>query len=392
MTLKAAIYDPYLDTLGGGERYCLSVAEILLSKGYQVDLFWSGSQNLISEAEKRFNLNLKNLNYQSDIFGLTHPKIDLVEENLEKMVKNQGRPPQNLIQKIKHNLAKYRILSQYDLIFYLSDGSIPLLFAKKNFLHVQVPFVSKDTFKEKIANVFKTKFINKVLCNSNFTAKFLTDFPAPKLKVLYPPVDIEKLSSSEKKENLILSVGRFDNILNAKKQDVLIEAFQKLCQQNPKLDWKLVLMGGSHDLPEKNNYLQHLKFMAKDLPVEFVVNPPFETLKSIYSKSKIYWHAAGFGVDEFLHPEETEHFGMTVVEAMDSGLVPIVVAKGGLTEIVTDSRNGFLWQSVDELVAKTQLLFSTKKDLVQMSLAAQESAKAFSKQIFEERLLNLINQ
>jgi len=40
--MRAAIYDPYLDTLGGGERYCLTVAEILLKNGWQVDLFWSG--------------------------------------------------------------------------------------------------------------------------------------------------------------------------------------------------------------------------------------------------------------------------------------------------------------------------------------------------------------
>ena len=33
MRKQAAIYDPYLDTLGGGERYCLTIAEILLKKG-----------------------------------------------------------------------------------------------------------------------------------------------------------------------------------------------------------------------------------------------------------------------------------------------------------------------------------------------------------------------
>lgn len=392
MIRKAAIYDPYLDTLGGGERYCLTVAEILLSKDYQIDLFWSGSPDLISLAEKRFNLNLKNLNLKPDIFGLTHPKIDLIEENLSNFAKSQPVVSQNVFQKFQHIFKKYQTLSQYDLVFYLSDGSVPLLFAKKNFLHVQVPFILNITLKEKLANIFKTKLIKKVLCNSNFTSKFLSDFPATKIEVLYPPVDIEKFSSSKNKDNIILSVGRFDNILNAKKQDVLIEAFEKLVHQNPKLNWKLVLMGGSHDSPEKNNYLQHLKYMAKNLPIEFVVNPPFETLKEIYSKSKIYWHAAGFGVDELLHPEETEHFGMTVVEAMDSGLVPVVVAKGGLTEIVKDSQNGFLWQNIDELIAKTQLLFSTPKDLEKMAIKAQESAKSFSKQVFEEKLLNLINQ
>ncbi len=38
--MKAGIYDPYLDTAGGGERYCLTLAETLLKNGWEVDIFW----------------------------------------------------------------------------------------------------------------------------------------------------------------------------------------------------------------------------------------------------------------------------------------------------------------------------------------------------------------
>jgi len=91
------------------------------------------------------------------------------------------------------------------------------------------------------------------------------------------------------------------------------------------------------------------------------------------------------------HPEETEHFGMTVVEAMDSGLVPLVVAKGGLTEIVKDGQNGYTWQTTEELVAKTQLLLASPEALQKMSHLSQDSSQNFSKKSFEEKLLNLIN-
>ena len=392
MSLKAAIYDPYLDTLGGGERYCLSVAEILLKNSYQVDIFWSGKQDIVSLAEKRFDLHLNGINCLPDIFGLSHQKIDLIEGNIIDSLHSQPILKSNIFQKIKKFINKYLILSKYDLIFYLSDGSVPFLFSKKNFLHVQVPFILKETIKDKILNIIKTKSINKVICNSQFTSKFLNNFPKSKVTVLYPPVDVENFTSSDKKENYILSVGRFDNILNAKKQDVLIEAFKKICQNNANFDWKLILMGGSHDLPENNHYLQHLQHLTNDFPIEFVVNPDFDKLKQIYSEAKIYWHAAGYGVDEFLHPEETEHFGMTVVEAMDSGAVPLVVAKGGLTEIVTDSQNGYLWQTIEELVAKTQLLLASPQTLKELSEKARESSQSFSKQIFEAKLLDLIKK
>ncbi len=392
MTLKAAIYDPFLDTLGGGERYCLSVAEILLKNKYDVDIFWSGNQDILYAAEKRFNLNLQNVKIVPDIFGLVPAKIDLIEDVNLKTIHSRPLPAPNPFQKIKNVYKKRQVLSQYDLVFYLSDGSIPLLFSKKNLLHVQVPLIIKENYFDKFLNLCKIKFIDKVICNSQFTSKFLNNFPKDKLNVLYPPVDVEKFSVSQNKENIILSVGRFDNILNTKKQDVLIEAFKKLSQNNQDFKWKLILMGGSRDLPQNNNYLNHLKKMAASLPVEFIVNPEFEELKEIYSKSKIYWHAAGFGVDEYLHPEQTEHFGMTVVEAMDSGLVPLVVAKGGLTEIVTESINGFTWQTLAELVAKTQLLITTPSDLIKLSKAAHDSAQVFSKENFEIKFLNLISQ
>ena len=392
MSLKAAIYDPYLDTLGGGERYCLTVGEILLKFGYKVDIFWSGNQEILLKAQDRFGLNLKGINLLPDIFGLTHQKIELIEENSPDSLHSIPVLKSNFFQKILKYIQKYKILSSYDLVFFLSDGSIPFLFSKKNILHIQVPFILKESFQDKILNFIKVKFINQVVCNSQFTSKFLSDFPDSKVKVLYPPVDVEKFYSSDDKENIILSVGRFDNILNAKKQDILIEAFKKICKNNPHLKWKLVLMGGSHDLPQNNHYLLHLQHMAKDLPIEFIVNPDFSELREVYSKSKIYWHAAGYGVDEYLHPEQTEHFGMTVVEAMDSGLVPVVVAKGGLTEIVTDSKNGYLWQTTEELVAKTQILFAIPKDIKDLSHEAHLSSQSFSKEVFEKKLLDLIKQ
>lgn len=392
MSLKAAIYDPYLDTLGGGERYCLTVGEILLNHGYDVDLFWSGDQEILSKAEKRFGLKLQEIKYKPDIFGLSHQKIELIEEGNIDNLHSVSSPRENYFQKINKFIQKYKILSKYDLVFYLSDGSIPFLFSKKNLLHIQVPFILKESLKDKILNLIKVRFINRVICNSQFTSKFLTDFPKEKVSIVYPPVDVEKFYSSEEKENIILSVGRFDNILNAKKQDVLIEAFKKLYKNNADLKWKLILMGGSHDLPQNNHYLIHLQHLAKGAPIEFIVNPDFNELKKVYSLAKIYWHAAGYGVDEYIHPEQTEHFGMTVVEAMDSGAVPMVVARGGLTEIVTDSKNGFVWQTLEELTAKTQLLFGTPNELKEMSHQAHLTSQNFSKEIFEQHLLDLIKK
>lgn len=391
MIKRAAIYDPYLDTLGGGERYCLTVAEILLKKGFSVDIFWSGDPDLVQKAEQRFSLDLKGINLVPDIFQIAPTKIDLVEDK-QCLIRMSSKTHQeyNFLDKANSILAKLKTTKQYDLLFYLSDGSIPYLFGKKNILHIQVPFVRQNNFASRIKNISKFTFISSIICNSKFTASFFDPIFKSKIKVLYPPVDINKFSISENKENIILSVGRFDNVLNAKKQDILITAFKELHKNDTSKNWKLVLAGGSLKNPDENSYLKHLKSQSQNFPIEFVINPNFETLKNLYAQSKIYWHAAGYNVDQSKHPEETEHFGMTIVEAMASGLIPVVVNKGGIPEIIENGINGYLWDEIDELVNKTQILISSPELISNMSQESIKSITKFSKENFQIQFIRLI--
>jgi glycosyltransferase involved in cell wall biosynthesis len=73
--------------------------------------------------------------------------------------------------------------------------------------------------------------------------------------------------------------------------------------------------------------------------------------------SSIYWHGAGFEVDPELYPERCEHFGISLVEAMGSRVIPVVVGNGGPDEIVQFGINGFKYQSIEGLVRRTGLIF-----------------------------------
>lgn len=360
--IKIGIYDPYLDTLGGGERYILTVAESLILQGHQVNIFWSGDPDFVTKGAARFSLNLNNINIVPNIFN-----------------KNTSL------------LSRFKTLLGYDTIFYLSDGSLPFLFSKNNIVHFQVPFKFNFTLTEKLLNSIKFLFINTIICNSQFTSKVFTKTFNHHNKVLYPPVDVDKFKISKNKENIILSVGRFDNLLNSKRQDILIKAFSQLIS-NTSIKWKLVLAGGSKENPQTNQYLKKLLKESHNLPIEIIVNPSFDQLVDLYSKSKIYWHAAGYDVDQNLNPENTEHFGIVVVEAMSAGLIPIVVNKGGLPEIVSHQKNGFLWNSIEELIATTKILINSPDLQSKMSLKAIQTSKFFNKSVFTKNLLNIINQ
>ena len=391
--LKAGIYDPYLDTLGGGERYCLSVAEILINNGYDVDLFCSGDKSYIEKAETRFSLNLKKINIVPDIFESPLSSISFIEDRgaLFNLI-HRSKSPLKIRDKIIKIAKKILTTTKYDVIFYLSDGSNPFLFAKKNILHVQVPFTKKEINHNDLLNNIKSFTYNHIVCNSQFTAKFTQKFFNKKVDILYPPVDINKFTINNKKENIILNVGRFDNILNAKKQDVLISVFKKLSKNQEIKDWKLIFAGGSTQVSDQNTYLNLLKEEAKDYPIEFYVNPNFDTLKSLYAKSKIYWHAAGYNVKQNIHPENTEHFGMTIVESMASGCVPIVIAKGGIPEIINNGIDGFTWLTLNGLYKKTKKLILNQKLFDKIQTKSILSSKKFSKENFETQLISLISK
>ncbi len=337
---KALLFDPYLDTLGGGERYFLTFAEVLSSLGYRVEVAW-GSSAEIDKARDRFGLKLDNITLNSQALSLFTKGGSL----LEKLI----------------------LTSKYDLIFYVSDGSLPFLFSKNNLVHFQVPF--KKIGGNSLINQLKLLLIHKLVYNSKFTQNVIEkSLPKSKGFVLYPPIDTESFVSG-KKENLIIGVGRFASPSHNKHQDILIEAFREFYKTHP--DFHMVLAGGgSNDSPEVTNLVN----MAKGFPVEIRVNPNFTELKELYGKAKFFWHAAGFGVDEEKDPEKVEHFGMTTVEAMSAGCIPIVIAKGGQKEILTVN-TGFLCADVrdivsytSEIVDDTQLLVNFSKNVISRSL------------------------
>jgi glycosyltransferase involved in cell wall biosynthesis len=202
------------------------------------------------------------------------------------------------------------------------------------------------------------------------------------IDVIYPPVDISQFKE-EKKTKTILSVGRFSSGYGAKKQKILIEAFQKFSLKVS--GWELIFAGSM--LPTDESYMQELKAQAKGLPISFYPNCSFHQLQKLYAQAEFYWHAAGFGET---NPEHMEHFGITTVEAMASGCVPIAFAGGGQPEIIQDGINGRLWKTPEELIEYTTRLIDSKKEYVSMIHHAKEDVKQFSKQAFMERIDQLL--
>jgi len=344
--MKIGIYNPYFDSFGGGERYVLTLAEHWSTR-HDVSLFWDDT-TIVQKAEERFDLDLSNVTVVPNIFGL-------------------------------RNIVKKLVISRnYDLIVFLSDGSVPTSFARHNILHFQVPFAHVAMPSWKAAQY------QRIVCNSEFTKRNLDKTLSIETCVIYPPVDIAKFISG-KKTKTILSVGRFSGQYEAKKQEVLLDAFQESVKKHHIAGWKLILAGGL--LPSDIAYFESLTKQADGFSIELHPNCSFSELRQFYSTASLYWHAAGFGET---NPERMEHFGITTVEAMASGAIPIAFDGGGQSEIIHDGKDGFLWKTKEELIKKTLVAMKSSGTNKRIIREAKLAANHFSKDHFVHEFDTLI--
>lgn len=351
--MKIGIFDPYLDTLSGGEKYMLTAASCL-SRNHNVSIFWDEEIDIKKRAREKLNIDLKNISFVPNIF-----------------VKNYSKTKR---------LLKTKDL---DLIIYLSDGSIPSILCNL-ILHFQFPV---EWVKNDLKTKLKMSRVNNVICNSRFTKSFIDKKFGTNSLVLYPPCEIKKIQKD--KENIILHVGRFGTDLegkNFKKQDVMIQAFKRLKAD----DWRFVMIIGV--MGNQRESFNNLKNLAKGFDIEIVENPSNQILWDYYAKSKIYWHASGFGEDVNKYPEKAEHFGISTVEAMGAGAVPVVINAGGQKEIVENKKSGFLWNTIDELAQKTTDLMSEPDLWAKMSEEARERSKKFTGDRFCKELYEIIKE
>jgi len=331
--MKIGFYSPYLESLSGGERYTLTLASHW-SKTHDVSLF-TNDLGLQKKAKERFGIDLSRVQLVPNIF------------------------------KTRNIFKKLLISRTYDLLFFLTDGSIPTTFARYNILHFQVPFTHLRLHSIKMSR------FNAIVCNSDFTKRNLDARIAKKSTVIYPPVMSLK-QSGFKKQKMILSVGRFHQL---KKQDVLIEAFR----ESGIKEAELVLTGGL--LPEDKPYFSRLQLSAKKLNVRLLPNVSFKELVKLYNQSSVYWHAAGY---HEVKPEHMEHFGITLVEAMSTGSIPVAFAGGGIPEIVQDGESGFLWGNTKDLIQKTKNILLEGKSVSTLRRNAMSRAKFFSVKQFSQ--------
>ena len=293
------------------------------------------------------------------------------------------------------------VSSYFDLFFYCSRGNY-MFKARKNIHIIHFPtkpiaVQKKDANPlivqyEKYKDRAYLKTYDLFLTNSKFTDKHfkliwqgINDEKINKAtRLCYHPVAAISEMQEQQKEKMILVLSRIEK---SKHLETLIDAYNSSTYL--KNHYRLVIAGGCTKKDEL--YKKELEKKTRGSNISFILNAPFSDIVKLYNSAEIFWHCKGFEIDESKEPELMEHFGMSTVEAMSAGCVPVVINAGGQKEIV-DEKCGYRWDTVNELVRYTEQLAQNPEQLVAMSLAAKEQAKQFSFDVFIKNMKTILEE
>ena len=389
--LTVGILDHTSSVVGGAQFVNVCMAEVL-SQHLGVEMIHGGTGYRLADLARSFQVDLSRtseriLPWLNDVqgFGIPGP-----------------RSPFEQIQSCR------ALTKLYDVFIYSGHNVPPFCFAKAGLAYIHFPMERKpgavltarplsngrngfwSHAKEAAYEAcwkFQMRGYTHLLANSDYTAGWIERRWGQVSQVLYPPVEAEFPRLA--KRNLIVSIGRFTSERRSKHQLELVNAFRDFCKTVGS-SWELCLVGFCGKSREDQSYLQQVQEASTHLPVTIVLDADRETTRRLVAESKLFWHAAGIGVDESSHPECAEHFGIATVEAMRGGCVPVVIASGGQREIIEHERSGFLADNLDQLVQASIRLATHEPLRERASEQAKARSAAFTREMFNRRVEDLV--
>lgn len=374
---KVLVLSPYIPTLGGGEKHMGTMCQF-------IERYYNDNVHIDILVHDYNDIHVDDPNYTT-IEDINHQfGLDLKCTNIKKV---QLPKEYGFIQRAKNRVYLSNCGKDYDIFINFKFNSFEFGTAKTNLYACMFPqqrlTLRAPLWRKWYAAMRDKRFYDSYdafIANSYYTYGWLERYwgKHPKNKMIYPPVfsraDIDQRYREEKKENIIVSVGRFFVGGHCKRQVDMARFF--LNHMDELGDFQYHLIGAVSNYPDDLRYLNKVKRLARISGGRIVVheNASYDELIDLYQKAKVFWHAAGYGSDDTRQPENMEHFGITTVEAMSYGAVPVVIKRGGQTETVNDNVDGFHWETESECIEKTVKLI--RDDAMRKDMAQRASKRA----------------
>jgi glycosyltransferase involved in cell wall biosynthesis len=377
--LKVGLFAPWLSNrVSGGDQYMYALAEVLLAD-HEVDLI-SLFPVRVHELACSLGFDIERTRVRS-----MHESRGPFFEYLDAV------PSRHLYRDLYIARDAMRVSREYDVFVAQHFMSLAPARAHRNVLICQFPhervgwrhFIVRPRFWPWMVLRYgwarpELASYQQVICYSEYSRAWIRKRWQVDATVVWPPIAVPPPSPAPKGQ-IILSVGRFFARGYDKSHGVQVEAFRKLHETGLLRGWELHMAGSRHyeDAADRA-YYDDLIRRARGLPIHFHPDIAQAELAQLFDIAAIFWHSAGYGRDLSRKPEFAEHFGMSTVEAMGHGAVPVVIAAGGQSEIVRDAVDGCLWRTLDELVDKTRNLAVNDALRGRLSAAARERSRVYS--------------
>lgn len=316
LRLRVGVFYPTLNVYGGGEFVAATIANTLAQNNYDVTLF-TNEEVKQREIKKFFGKSL-------------NPSIKAI-------VKPSTVQPRGLLDFYQTIFRSYIFKSKCHIWIDVYSNRI---FPWTNISYIHYPFLNHYSYRPKFPYLksrnilpvgglpyafFEKNLTNDnrklILANSHYTADEIRRFSGKKAEVLYPPVpsiifnnNPETLTKNQRK-NLVVTISRFEPGKELEKIPYMASLTEKNIQ--------FAIIGRVH----YRDTLLSLQKLTKKLGltdrVKFFPDASRLEMKQILKNAKIY-----------LHTMIGEHFGISIVEAMAMGCLPVVHNSGGAKEFV----------------------------------------------------------
>ena len=377
--LPSGLLTPYALTPGGGERYLLQTLLNFQQLGHETHLLMD--KNAVCS---RLSCVLQT----ADMLG--------IPVNAKRLT---------LIPTELRNLHERPVKPRFHIFFLLGNEKFPQFpgLGSMNIYMCQFPFDLERYEGPESWSMLATYdfvFFNSQYSYNWYNTVLLPYLPLfqaqhvvlPKMEVVYPPVPVEAEFKDGPERLHIAVLGRVFEGRQSTGHDIALELFERISPSVP-AGTKLFLIGNVQ--PGHSEYAQRLRRRAteKNLNVEFLFSVSALEVKAALAQTKVFWHLTGVLIGELVDPASIEHFGISIVEAMSFGCIPIVTLRGGPMEIVQHGITGFHASGVMGFVDYTLQVFKFRfNEQRKMSLDCFERAKVFSEASFDQKLKFLLHR
>jgi alpha-1,2-mannosyltransferase len=321
--MKAVVIHHSLNTPGGEATLAIETIRSLYELGYNVELVTVQKPNL-EDIEKVYAKKIP----VSNVKSLFPFKINCfgIYQRLLTSISSLDLKDSDIVINTNGNTVPFGIPNDVPYMLYIHFPTLLMNSKGYNNNKYQKSFFWRAYFKpyHVMSNALTKRALersNVVLTNSRFSKDAVRKaYPEVVPYVLYPPIEIDRFSiayRSNSREPKVLVISRFSR----EKQIEKAIKIARILTGNIKFE----VIGSL--VPANRPYFNSLRKMIQENGLEGKIkltpNATNEELLSAMSTSTIY-----------LHTMYGEHFGVSIVEAMAAGLVPIVPSYGGCSEIV----------------------------------------------------------